>query len=219
MKKYLFFLFFIYTFFSGFTQSKFILSDNGNRIKEVAVSNSVVFYGMDFSLMRLTDAKKIDLEEKSDLDRFFPGWISLFEKLDYVKEVKRYLRKSDFSYSPASVQSRYKFVPKDWVILDDYSINYDTLISVVKDYKLKEKEGLGFVIIIENFNKRQERGTMYMTFFDIAKKEVLWSTQVWGEPGGFGMTKYWLSTVFYGFGKYINYYNKMTRLALKNKLD
>lgn len=165
--------------------------------------------------MRLTDAKKIELSE--DLERFFPGWISIFEKLDYVNHVKKYLKKKNFIYSPASVQSRYKLLPKEWVILDDYFFNYDTLEFVIKDYKLKENSGVGFVINIENFNKRYERGTMYMTFFDIASKEIMWSVRVWGDPGGIGMSKYWIVSVLNSYSKFINHYNKVMKKARKAK--
>ena len=199
---------------STFSQSKYILSEHGTGIKTVAKSRSVVYYGMDFSLMRLTDSKKIDQSE--DLERFFGGWISLFEKLDYVKHIKKYLHKKNFTYSPGAVQGRYRLVPKEWVILDDYSFSYDTLQTVVKDYKLKEKDGLGFVINIENFNKRYEKGTMYMTFFDIATKEILWSVEVWGEPSGIGMSKYWVVSVLHSYSKFINYYNKAKKIAKKS---
>lgn len=195
-------------------QSKYILSEHGEGIKTVAETKSVVFYGMDFSLMRLTDAKKVELD--SDLERFFGGWISTFEKLEYVDHVKKYLHKKEFVYSPGSVQSRYKLVPEEWCILDDYSFSFDTLQSAIKTYNLKEKEGVGFVINIENFNKRYEKGTMFMTFFDIKTKDVLWSVETWGEPGGMGMSKYWMVSVLHAYSKYINYYNKEIKKAKKS---
>lgn len=60
---------------------------------------------------------------------------------------------------------------------------------------MREKEGLGMVINLENFNKEREYALIYVTFFDIATREILFAAEVSGQAGGAGMTKHWASGV------------------------
>jgi hypothetical protein len=194
-------IFAIYLCSAGFSQ-KFILENYNPRENEVIKSTQITYYGVDFSKLRLTEAKQVSKDLL--LKKYFSAWLGFLEK-KYRPEyyVKKLLQKENFSYSPSDVQNRISLVPEKWVELGDYSFNIDTVKSVVASYHLQKKDGIGFVIIVENFNDRNNNLTEYCTFFDIASKEVLWSAKVAGHPSGIGMTKYWGNGVFDAFKKYL----------------
>jgi len=186
---------------AGFSQ-KFILENYNPREKEVIKSTQVTYYGVDFSKLRLTEVEQVGKDLQ--LRKYFSAWLGYIEN-QYPPDpyVKKLLKKEKFKYSPSDVQSRISLIPEKWVELGDYSFNIDTVKSVVASYRLTEKEGIGFVIIVENFNDRNNNLTEYCTFFDIASKEVLWATKVVGVPFGIGMTKHWGYGVFDAFKKYL----------------
>ena len=68
---------------------------------------------------------------------------------------------------------------------------------------MKQKEGIGFVVIVECFEKETKMTTAYFTFFDIATKKVLISDYFgYDYPDEKGVIKYWgsgLATTFYQY--------------------
>lgn len=52
------------------------------------------------------------------------------------------------------------------------------------------------MFVLENFNKIEERGTMWVVFFDIESKQILLTKNMSGKPQGFGFRNYWVRTVY-----------------------
>jgi hypothetical protein len=52
------------------------------------------------------------------------------------------------------------------------------------------------VFIVEGLNKPGAKGSMYVTFIDMATKKVLFSERMVGKAGGFGYKNYWAKSVF-----------------------
>ena len=177
-------------------------------------TNTIIYYGIDFSNARLTNPKKVVTANK--LRKYFPAWIADFDQ-DYELEhrVKKYMKKDDFIYSASDVQKRYESVIEDWVLFEDYSMGIEKVESSIKSYSLQEKSGVGFVINIENFNKRADRGTMFISFFDIKTRDILWSVEMFGKPGGFGMTTYWTSSIKQTMDKFFDLYRKRSKEVRK----
>jgi hypothetical protein len=164
-------------------------------MQEVVNAKSVVYYGLDFSKIVLTDPQKYGKDQ--ELMKFFPAWIDDFHK-EIVPDIhiKRWLHKGDnFKTELTSVQERFKLVSNSWISFDNHSFGIDTLQEIIHSYQINENEGIGFVIVLENFNKIGEYITAYFTFFNIGSKEILWATKVRGKPGGFGMSAYWAAGI------------------------
>ncbi len=66
--------------------------------------------------------------------------------------------------------------------------------DMVKDYKF-EGEGVGVVFIVSTYNKPELMAEYYVTFFNMATKEVLHSERVLGKPQGFGIRNFWAGSV------------------------
>lgn len=64
---------------------------------------------------------------------------------------------------------------------------------------MREKQGIGMVVNVANFNKEREYSLIYVTFFDIATREILFAVEASGKAGGAGMTKHWAEGVSNAF--------------------
>lgn len=71
----------------------------------------------------------------------------------------------------------------------------ETVVGLVKKYKLKEKEGVGFVFVVERLSADDKEGCVWPTFFDIKKKEVIETEQMCEKPGGGEFRNRWLRPV------------------------
>ena len=185
------FLFSLIFNLNTYSQSEYILDEYSPNIDEVFNSPSVVYYGVDMSMLKLTNPLKIGQDD--NIRHYIYAWISTFEKeLPPEKYIGKWLKKKDnFTFEPEDVQKRAELVDENWIIREDYSFSFDQLKEIIQSYDLKQNSGLGFVINAENFNKKHEYMTLYYTFFDIQTREILWSTKIKGVPGGWGMNGFW----------------------------
>ena len=174
-----------------YPQSKYILEEYSPNIDKVFNSLSVVYYGVDMSMLKLTNPEKIGQDNFAR--HYIYAWISTYAKeLPPEKYISKWLKKKDnFTFESEDVQKRTELVDEKWIIWEDYSFSLEQLKEIIQSYDLKQNSGLGFVINAENFNKKHEYMTLYYTFFDIQTREILWTTKIKGVPGGWGMNGFW----------------------------
>jgi hypothetical protein len=77
-----------------------------------------------------------------------------------------------------------------------YHLEEETIFEIVNDYNPETQTGVGVVFIMESFNKEEEKGHMWVVFFDIPTKEVLLMEKMSGAAGGFGWRNYWARTYY-----------------------
>jgi len=77
-----------------------------------------------------------------------------------------------------------------------YNMEEKTIRDMVKAYVPETQTGVGVVFIMESFNKEEEKGHIWVTFFDIATREVLLMDKMSGAAGGFGWRNYWARTYY-----------------------
>ena len=177
------------------------------NVKKYNELSSVIWYGWDFSNFKICDQNVYNYLIK---DQYIPEWITRMNKLFSENEVRRDLDKQNFTSDLKTIQYLYKSKNfKDFLTFDKYELPIDSIKAIVKRYPLSQKSGAGFVIIIENLNKPERYVTGYLTFFDVATKEVLWATKMKGEPGGkWGAELYYRNGILelypYFFRKYYN---------------
>ena len=174
-----------------YSQSKYVLEEYTPDINRVFNSTSLVYYGVDMSMLKLSNPMKIG--QDNSVRHYIYAWISTFEKeLPPDKYISKWLNmKNGFTFEPEDVQQRAELVDEKWIIRGDYSFSFEQLKEIIKSYDLNQSNGLGFVINAENFNKQHEYMTLYYTFFDIRTREILWTTKIKGVPGGWGMNGFW----------------------------
>ena len=68
----------------------------------------------------------------------------------------------------------------------------DNIKKIVATYNLKQNNGIGFVSIMESFNKQKKSVICYQTFFDFETRELLYVNRMRAKLGSkYGYTKYW----------------------------
>ncbi len=65
----------------------------------------------------------------------------------------------------------------------------------VKQYKFKNKEGIGVMLLAESYNKAVEMATYHFVAINMKTGKVLFQERIKGEPGGFGLRNYWVGSV------------------------
>jgi hypothetical protein len=186
-------------------------------VKKYNGTTSVIWYGWDFSNFKICDQSVYNYLIK---DQYIPEWIARMNKMFSENEVRRDLDKQNFSSDLKTIQDLYKTKDfKTFLTFDKFELTIDSIKSIVKGYQLPQKSGAGFVIIIENLNKPERFVTGYLTFFDVATKEILWATKMKGEPGGkWGAELYYRNGILelypYFFRKY---YTKTLKKAINDQ--
>lgn len=139
-------------------------------VEDVYKSNKVIFYGYDMSESRLADAKRVGQNIKKyffllteSLLQEFPDW-----------RLQRWLEKDTVVFSLDAVMAQNKRIDNDEIVsVIRHEIHKDSIDGMVKRYPITEKEGIGYVIIMECFNNEEKRVSAYGVFFDIASRKIL----------------------------------------------
>lgn len=186
------------------------------KIEAVKQASLVVWYGWDFSNSKMRDFKKFQ-EGELILGRHIPAILAELEKLYQKERTKRATKKDSVIVDVTSVQDLYQKMDAKTFIVPRYKeIEIDSVKSIVKNYKLPQKEGMGLVIIIEMMNTEKDLGrfvTGYITFFDIATREVYYATRMKGLPGSkWGFDDYWVNglTELHAYF-FADYYSKLLK--------
>ena len=167
--------------------------------KEIFNSTEVpiTYLGVDFSQARLTgDAEAIadDFKEKH-----FPGInqvvINEPKKYDIAKALKRSTVTNDIAVTE-SANSKIEADKIKSASAEENRLDAAAIANIVNSYELSGKSGVGLVFIVENLNKTSAKGSMYVTFIDMATKKVLFTERMTGKAGGFGNKNYWAKTVY-----------------------
>lgn len=80
----------------------------------------------------------------------------------------------------------------------DYTRLTETDIAAeVKNFSLKDKNGIGLVFIMEGMKKEEKKsyGAVWVTLVDMKTKKVLMTERMEQEAAGFGFRNFWVSVV------------------------
>ena len=167
----------------------------GNRGNEIYYRNDIVYYGFDFTYLKLTNPGKVGKGVEIIQKYFYPMNQDLTKDFLPLTNLKKWMKKpSIVQGSPVFPNYNYRDF-HGFVSAQNFCISYNDLERIVKAYVLREKQGIGMVINLVNFNKEREYALVYVTFFDIATREILFAVEATGESGGSGMTKHWATGV------------------------
>lgn len=163
----------------------------GNRGNEIYYRNDIVYYGFDFTYLKLTNKGKVGDGVEIVQKYFYPMNEELTQEFLPLNSLKKWMKQ------PSIVQGNpvfpnYKFRDfHGFVSAQNFCIPFNDLQGIVNAYVLREKKGVGMVINLVNFNKEREYALVYVTFFDIETREILFAVEASGQAGGSGMTKHW----------------------------
>jgi len=169
-------------------------------VKKVFNEEKVVFYGLDFvkAKFSLPDAKPAQIK-----DELFAQWNQSvfgdngrFPKEAAFKKITVYgepfvVEKRNATANTTDMDSKY-----------ERSLTKEEIQSEISQFTGgTRKEGLGVVLMVEYFSKKDKKGIADVVFFDIATKKVLLSKQLTGEPRGAGLNSFWAGAIQVMFDK------------------
>ncbi|MGB4843495.1 MAG: hypothetical protein WBP16_03460 [Ferruginibacter sp.] len=158
--------------------------------KDISDIKEIIFYGYDFSNFKLADGKRFSDEK---IKKYIPAWISfLTGKMNetyFAKRLKTNKVIFDFEFTTKLIK---ELDEQTLVSLIKNHINIDSLQGIINNYETTRKEGIGFSIIVECFDKSTNRSSAYFTFFDIATKKIIMTDYFsTNHASGAGLSKYW----------------------------
>ena len=182
--------------------------------EDIFKERSIYVFGYDFSRFKFVEPKRSD--QGKEIKENIYGWVGWMNEHYTTKTFKGWFRKDTaiFSFNainkinqeinPASI------VAQEFESRQRYVLPKESLQEMVNKYELTEKEGLGFVCIIESFYKPKNEVSAYFVFFDIATKQILDATRfVNRDADGYGLVRYWGTGLGITFKEYFsNVYKK-----------
>jgi hypothetical protein len=157
----------------------------------------VTWLGLDFSELKLIKSDETVTESELQ-NKYFPGWNDLIlnepKKFDIAKAIDRDAVDNDVAAVTAvNEKAKGGFITTDKNAFEH--LDNDKVKQMVKKYNLKGKSGIGLVFIVESMDKNRKEASIWVTFINMATKEVLLSKPVTGESGGFGFRNYWAGSI------------------------
>ena len=179
-----------------FTCLFFVAANAQKTRSDIFSDDQMVFFGLDFSEAKMIGS--LGFTNPDDIvERIIYNWNRLtFNERDKY-DLKKGFQKTGVDYDFSVVDKRNETInPRELVIDEAYQIEKEQLLDIISQYESeKNQEGLGLVFVVESFNKSEDLGYMWVTFFDIETKKVLMARRMNGKTGGFGLRNYWARTV------------------------
>lgn len=173
-------------------------------VKDVYTIKTLTFYGYDFSNLKIADETRIGQPLKK---QFIP--FSLFLEDNFPKnKMKSIFRKDtlNFNLMPTGLANE-KTNNDKIATVNPQNISGDRLSIIISNYETTEKEGIAYVIIFECFDREAKTVSAYMVFFDIATRNILYSTHtVSFDRNGYNYMGDWKPACLFAVRKLLDNY-------------
>ncbi|MGE5423963.1 MAG: hypothetical protein ACM3N9_01290 [Syntrophothermus sp.] len=161
------------------------------------------YFGVDVSHVRVNDLEKVS--KSASYSQVYPSaWVAFVEKemppYAYVKKTTRF---ANFNYCQKEILATSTKPNPDLVIAEDNIISPDTLKTIIKNYRLTTKSGLGLVLIPQTFSKPEEKSYTWIIFFDVRTRDILFQCMTSGGCSHMGYTAHWASGIIEGFKRFV----------------
>lgn len=160
-------------------------------------SSDFVWCGLDYSHVKCIGREGFS-EPYEVKHKYFDAWNELvLAEADKYNLQEAYYKSGQIT--DLSVVDRRNEIPEvdELVINDSYQFEEGKVEEIIKDYNLEKADsGLGLVYIVESLNKYRQSAVIYVVFFDIASKEILWKRSYTTDARGFGFRNYWARTIY-----------------------
>jgi hypothetical protein len=171
--------------------------------KDVIAASELTWFGIDFSKAQFVGSfnQFAEAGEKGGdqiKHTFFPAWNDVVANEREKYDLKKAYNKSSINYDLDVVTKRNAAVDANKLVTlnsEEGRITKEEIAKVVSQYK-STKKGVGVVYIVDTYSKADERGVIWVAFFDMATRKVLIAEKFTGKPGGFGLRNYWMKPVF-----------------------
>ena len=171
--------------------------------KQQAIFNrmgpEIVWLGLDFTQVRMVGP--LGTVDKNELIQLFEdiNMVVITERSKYNFEAA--LRKDEVPYNLEIVTKLNSEIDPDKAIAyasqeERARLNEEAISVLIKQYHVENKEGIGLVFFIETLDKVREQGTMWVTFFKLSDRNVLFTERMSGTAGGISFRNHWARTVY-----------------------
>ena len=168
--------------------------------QEAETPNTLVWCGLDYSRVKM-----IGTQDFREPDNIFPhmleSWNALFmkEMLPKLERMAPGLQTSTKTVQRGNAKLNAGcIVRQDGTEADNVKVSHITerdIAASVKAYDIKLKQGLGLVFIMDRLVKAQQTACLYVVFFDIASRKVVYSERRCEKARGAGFRNYWFGPV------------------------
>ncbi len=168
-----------------------------SRSNPLLKSDTVVWAGLGFSMVRLYGTQDFRKPEEI-FPEMLDSWNSLFvtELILHKTERLQQAVGKTVKAETEGITARNRLAKTDQVIRQDGKFCAETHITdaeiaaAIRSYKLSSTSGLGLVFIVDRLVKAEQKGAVYLVYFDIAKREVVARKRVIVKATGFGFRNY-----------------------------
>lgn len=172
---------------------------------DVFSGDDIVWYGLDFSNAKFVGlfdqavgagaASAYDLKTKH-----IPSWNTLILSEPSKYDIGKTFRKTNVYNDVRPVEKVNNKIDEDKMMTyNEFSFDNpeDVVKKSIRKYSGGDKsQGLGVVFIIESFHKDRQEAALYVTFFDIATKNLIFTERLIGKAKGIGLRNYWGGAIF-----------------------
>jgi len=155
--------------------------------------DELVWYGMDYSLVRLVGERT----DFSDLEKIRGYYFRAWNELMIIEREKYDLKKAfgvkSVTYDIEKAISRSEKVDLELLWQNAwYSFDVDQAIEVMKNYIAPGVNKVGGIFVVETLNQHDTKATMWLLFFNVSTGELIHMGKYEGIAGGFGFRNYWV---------------------------
>ena len=183
---------------SFFVLTTSVWSQKNYTRSDIFTAEKLTWFGLDFSGLKCIDPTGFTNPE-AIVNTYFRTMNELFQTEPDKYDLKKFLDKKEVKFDLEPVTKLNESVnPGDLVLAagSSYSIPQEDLAGMIGKYSPAATEGIGLVFIMEKFDKASETGAIWVTFFDIASKNVLLADRLTEKAAGFGFRNYWVKTAY-----------------------
>lgn len=163
--------------------------------KDQYKSSKITWFGIDYIVAHMVGQEGFSDPEKI-VNVYFNAWNNFVIVEASKYDVPRYLMHENMKIDLDLVKQQNETVdPSSLVSNDETETNLKEIAEVLSAYDFSGKEGLGVMVIVENYIKLNKEGSYIFTIFNNQSKEVLIANRYKAGASGFGFKNYWATTI------------------------
>lgn len=170
---------------------------------DVFKASEITWFGLDYSHVKvrgpLVNVGPSGFRDEKDLrDNYFNAWNSLVISEPGKYNFWKSFRVGNVPNDLSIVNKRNSAMNATDMLTEqggDGLVNEALVKKVITEYRTDRKDGIGCVFIIESLDKIGENSAMWVTFFDIGSKKVLFTERLVERAGGPGLKNHWITPV------------------------
>ena len=172
------------------------LTLNAQDTKSLEKYSSVKFYGIDFSLAKVTGVTETPAEFIAafrEIDK-----LMLSEEDKYVSPMAKRLKLAIKTVDIDPTLKKIEDIDETDLIVNrtPEALSNQDIELEVQSMDIPADEGLGLVVFAGELNKGTKMGTYYYTFFDCKTREIVSCMPFKGQASGFGLRNYWANSFY-----------------------